>query len=73
MTMIRQAPHTVNPDATPDLSDGLRDLGEWLITLSAVTDRMPKIQYVELLKATRGLRRDLHAIRLSVPGTEPTR
>ena len=67
MTTIEQRTDRV-ADQSPDMADGLRDLGEWLGTLAGVIDLMPQVQRRALLNATRHLRADLHAIRLGVPG-----
>lgn len=61
---------TPNPgpvDYVPDLSVSIRDLGEWLISLSQVLDAMGQTQRRELQRACRGLRRDLHALNIPVP------
>lgn len=71
MSTIAQTTDNQPEDQVPGMAEGLRDLGEWLVTLAGVLDRMPQIQRRELLRSTRGLRRDLHSIRLSVPGTDP--
>lgn len=54
-------------DQVPNLADGLKDIGSWLTTLAGAIDRMPQVQRRELIRATRALRSDLHALNIPVP------
>jgi len=57
----------LNGDQVPNFADGLRDIGAWLTTLAGVIEKMPQPQRLELLRSTRALRSDLHAINIPVP------
>lgn len=54
-------------DQVPNFADDLRDIGAWLTTLADVIEKMTQPQRLELLRATRALRSDLHAINIPVP------
>ena len=63
--------HHALPPGADDVTDAaaqLRDLGDWIVSMSGVLDRMHPRQRRELLRAAAGLRRDLAVIRLDVPG-----
>lgn len=52
---------------SPDLQFSLKELAWWLGELADHLNDMPQIQRRELQRACRGVRRDLHEIRLGIP------